>query len=80
MNIGYIDMSNDKPKYIRADDAEIYTDIYSNHGYHQYFSDDPVYVVLKEYDDYYMVRHHKLSNGVTGFFRKSDVVEVDHAD
>lgn len=81
MNIGFIERNkHDKPKYILADGAEIYSDISSRHGYHQYFSDDPVYLVLKDYGDYYMVRHHSLSDGITGFFKKSDVVKVDYAN
>lgn len=81
MNIGYTEINkHDAPKYIVADGAEIYSDIYSKHGYHQYFSDVPVYLVLKDYGDYYMVRHHSCPDGVTGFFKKCDVVEVNNAD
>jgi len=40
---------------------------------HQYFSDDPIYTVLKEQDGYLLVRHHSLSSGYTGWFKKSDV-------
>ena len=81
MNIGFIECNkHDNHKYIMAYGAEIYSNIYSNHGYHQYFSDDPVYLVLKDYGDYYMVRHHSLSDGITGFFKKSDVKEIDYAD
>lgn len=73
MNIGYIDMTNNTPHLIIAEGAEIYKDAYGGKGYHQYFSNDPVYLVLKDYGNYYMVRHHSLSDGVTGFFKKSDV-------
>lgn len=73
MNIGFVDMTNNIPQLIIATGAEIYKDIYGGKGYHQYFDSDPVYVVLKDYGDYYMVRHHSLAEGITGFFKKSDV-------
>lgn len=73
MNIGFIDMTNDSPQLIIATGAEIYKDTYGGKGYRQYFDSDPVYVVLKDYGDYYMVRHHSLAEGITGFFKKSDV-------
>jgi hypothetical protein len=42
-------------------------------GYNQYYSKDPVYTVLATRGDWVQVRHHSLSSGVTGWFRKSDV-------
>lgn len=39
----------------------------------QYFDNDPIYTVLAESNGYLQVRHHKLSSGVTGWFKKSDV-------
>lgn len=39
----------------------------------QYFASDPIYTVLDEKSGYLKVRHHKLSSGVTGWFKKSDV-------
>lgn len=57
---------------IDATDAPIYRHIYGE-GYHQYFSDDPIYIVLDENREWYRVRHHSLANGITGLFKKCDV-------
>ena len=42
-------------------------------GEKQVFANDPVYTVLSELDGFLKVRWHKLSSGVTGWFRKTDV-------
>lgn len=77
MKIGWCDNSNDMPanipSVIIARDAPIYKDTYGSKGYYQYFHNDPMYIVLKDCNNYYMVRHHSLNEGVTGFFRKCDV-------
>lgn len=66
---------------IKAENAQIYTRA-SNmaKGYHQYFSEDPFYIVLKEYKNHVMVRHHSLDSGITGFFKKKDIVIIDGRD
>ena len=57
---------------INAGNAKIYS--YPGGGsYGQYFDNDPIYTVLAESNGYLQVRHHKLSSGVTGWFKKSDV-------
>lgn len=62
---------------INAGDARIYRDsCCQSNGKTQYFREDPVYIVLDETPMSYMVRHHSLSSGVTGFFKKIDVVEL----
>ncbi len=58
---------------INAGNALIYNSEDDSVGQHQYFANDPIYTVLKEVDNYLMVRWHKLSSGVTGWFKKSDV-------
>ena len=57
---------------INAKGAKIYG-YAGGQGYAQYFSSDPIYVVLGEQNGYYKVRYHKASSGFTGFFKKSDV-------
>ena len=57
---------------INAKGAKIYG-YAGGQGYTQYFSSDPIYVVLGEQNGYYKVRYHKASSGVTGWFKKSDV-------
>lgn len=42
-------------------------------GTHQYFASDPIYTVLAESNGYVKVRYHKLSSGVSGWFKKSDI-------
>lgn len=42
-------------------------------GEKQVFANDPIYTVLSELDGFLKVRWHKLSSGVTGWFKKSDV-------
>ena len=58
---------------INAEGAKIYDYAGDTSGENQYFSKDPIYKVLDEKNGYLKVRHHKLSSGVTGWFKKSDV-------
>ncbi len=58
---------------INAGGASIYTQAGGTKGYSQYFKKDPIYTVVGEKNGYLLVRHHSLSNGYTGWFRKSDV-------
>ena len=58
---------------INAKGAKIYDYAGDKSGENQYFSKDPIYTVLDENSGYLKVRHHKLSSGVTGWFKKSDV-------
>lgn len=58
---------------INAGSARIYANSYGGGGSRQYFASDPIYTVLKEQNGYLLVRHHSLSSGSTGWFKKSDV-------
>lgn len=58
---------------INAGSAKIYDYAGDTSGERQLFRDDPIYTVLSEKNGYLKVRHHKLSSGVTGWFKKSDV-------
>lgn len=58
---------------INARGAKIYSYAGDTHGEPQYFSDDPIYTVLGESNGYIMARWHKLSSGITGWFKKNDV-------
>lgn len=58
---------------IDAKDAPIYADIYNGGRKVQYFKDDPIYIVLEQRGQWYMVRHHSLADGITGWFKVSDV-------
>ena len=58
---------------INAKGAKIYDYAGDTSGENQYFSKDPIYKVLDEKNGYLKVRYHKLSSGVTGWFKKSDV-------
>ena len=58
---------------INAKGAKIYDYAGDKSGENQYFGSDPIYTVLDEKSGYLKVRHHKLSSGVTGWFKKSDV-------
>ena len=58
---------------INAKGAKIYNYAGDKSGENQYFGSDPIYTVLDEKSGYLKVRHHKLSSGVTGWFKKSDV-------
>lgn len=67
-------------KTIYAGDAKIYTNpdnFIFDSGDKQYYEDDPYYMVLREDKKYYAVRHHSLKDGVTGWFKKEDVLVVD---
>jgi hypothetical protein len=58
---------------INAGSAKIYDYAGDTSGESQYFKNDPIYTVLGEKNGYLKVRHHKLSSGVTGWFKKGDV-------
>lgn len=58
---------------INAGSAKIYDYAGDKSGENQYFKDDPIYKVLKEQNGYLQVRWHKLSSGITGWFKKNDV-------
>lgn len=58
---------------INAGSAKIYDYAGDTSGERQYFRNDPIYTVLDEKSGYLKVRHHKLSSGVTGWFKKGDV-------
>ncbi len=58
---------------INAGSAKIYDYAGDTTGARQYYRNDPIYVVLQDKNGWLKVRHHKLSSGVTGYFRKSDV-------
>lgn len=58
---------------INAKGAKIYSDSYGGGKQNQYFANDPIYTVLGENNGYWKVRYHKLSSGVTGWFKKGDV-------
>ena len=58
---------------INAGNAQIYDYVGDTSGERQYYGNDPIYTVLDERNGYLKVRYHKLSSGVTGWFKKSDV-------
>lgn len=58
---------------IHAGSAFIYSDSSGGGAGTQYYANDPIYTVLQERNGYLLVRHHSLSSGYTGWFRKSDV-------
>lgn len=58
---------------INAGSALIYADSYGAGASTQYYSSDPIYTVLEEQGGYVLVRHHSLSSGYSGWFKKSDV-------
>lgn len=58
---------------INASGAKIYAASDGSGAGKQYYSSDPVYVVIGENNGYWKVRHRSLYNGVTGWFKKSDV-------
>ena len=58
---------------INAGNAPIYDYAGDTSGERQLFRDDPIYTVLSEKNGYILTRHHKLSSGYTGWFKKSDV-------
>jgi hypothetical protein len=59
--------------YINAGGAKIYDYAGDASGERQLYRNDPKYLVLDEKNGYLKVRYHKLSSGVTGWFKKSDV-------
>ena len=61
---------------IDAGSAEIH-DFPGAPGERQYFRNDPTYTVLEEQGDWIKVRHHSLSSGVTGWFRKGSVAAMN---
>lgn len=58
---------------INAKGAKIYANSYGGGKSNQYYANDPIYTVLDENNGYWKVRYHKLSSGVTGWFKKGDV-------
>ena len=58
---------------INAGSAKIYDYAGDKSGETQYYKNDPIYTVLEEKNGYLKVRHHKLSSGVSGWFKKTDV-------
>ena len=59
---------------VRVDSrTPIYSNSYGGGAGRQYYANDPIYNVLGENNGYYLVRHHKLGSGYTGWFKKSDV-------
>lgn len=59
---------------VRVDSkTPIYSNSYGGGAGRQYYANDPIYNILDENNGYYLVRHHKLSSGYTGWFKKSDV-------
>lgn len=60
-------------KIINAGDAKIYKSVWDKRGWKQYFGNDPIYTVIGEHGNNLLVRHHSLSDGNTGWFKKDDV-------
>lgn len=58
---------------INAGSAKIYGYAGDKSGEKQSYSNDPIYKVLSIQGDWLLVRHHKLSSGTTGWFKKGDV-------
>lgn len=58
---------------VNASGAQIYDYAGDKSGERQYYRNDPKYRVLKENGNWIQVRWHKLSSGITGWFKKSDV-------
>ncbi len=58
---------------IDAGSAKIYDYAGDTSGERQLYRNDPKYKVLKENGNWIQVRWHKLSSGVTGWFKKGDV-------
>lgn len=64
---------------INAGSAPIYNDSYGSvgpYGTHQYYASDPIYVVMKDYGEYILARHHTQTAGA-GFFKKTDVTAMN---
>lgn len=62
---------------INAKQAKIYDYKGDTSGETQTFKNDPKYKVLKTDGDWIQVRHHSLSKGITGWFKKGDVTALD---
>lgn len=62
---------------INAKGAQIYDYKGDTSGETQTFGYDPQYVVLKTDGDWVQVRHHSLSKGITGWFKKGDITALD---
>lgn len=58
---------------INAKGAQIYDYAGDKSGERQLFRNDPIYKVLKTDGNWLQVRWHKLSKGITGWFKKGDV-------
>lgn len=58
---------------INAGSAKIYSNSNGGGRQNQYYKNDPIYTVLDERNGFWKVRYHKLTKGVTGWFRKGDV-------
>lgn len=58
---------------VNASGAQIYDYAGDTSGERQYYRNDPKYKVLKENGNWIQVRWHKLSSGITGWFKKGDV-------
>lgn len=58
---------------INAGSAQIYDYAGDTSGERQYYRNDPIYTVLKEQNGWLQVRYHKLSSGITGWFKKNQV-------
>lgn len=58
---------------INAKGAKIYDYVGDKSGERQLYRNDPIYKVLEERNGYLKTRWHKLSKGVTGWFKKGDV-------
>ena len=58
---------------VNASGAKIYDYAGDTSGERQLYRNDPKYKVLKEKGNWIQVRWHKLSSGITGWFKKGDV-------
>ena len=58
---------------INAKGAQIYDYAGDKSGERQLYRNDPIYKVLKTSGNWLQVRWHKLSSGITGWFKKGDV-------
>ena len=58
---------------INAKGAQIYDYAGDKSGERQLYRNDPIYKVLKTDGNWIQVRWHKLSSGITGWFKKGDV-------
>lgn len=58
---------------INAKGAQIYDYAGDKTGERQLFRNDPIYKVLKTDGNWLQVRWHKLTSGITGWFKKGDV-------